>query len=363
MVTMRFVKVSRSFHAWGGFILSLMLILISLTGTLLVWKKEYLWLTIPEARSSDVLTPSKAAEVVLSAEKEFGKNDILLVQFGSERLSLNKVFLSDRRYAYLDNTGQLIDLWHLNERPEEWLYDLHHRLLLGNIGLLISGFAAICTLILLPLGLLAWWPTRQSFNWCILKSGLQRPQLLATHRNLGVFAILPIAILLITAIVLSFPEQSQRILVEPASFTDSYSALFEETSDQLSGSDQAEYEIAFTRALAGFEGAALTSVRVPNDSSSYVLMGIQQPGEWNSLGLSRVYIDKPSGFMDMRLDAKKLPMLEKLYHLNYPLHTGKTDRLWYRFFLTAVGLSLLALSVLGLWSFIKKLLAKKPLVH
>lgn len=351
----KFAIASRFVHAWGGFILSLMLVLISATGTLLVWKKEYLWLTIPEARSSEVFTNEMAAEVVRSAEEKFGENDILLVQFGSENLSLHKVFLSGSRYAYLDNRGQLVDLWLLNERAEEWLYDLHHRLLLGNVGLLISGFAAIGMLALLPFGLIAWWPKRRGFSWRVIKAGWTRPLLMATHRNLGVLAILPITILLITAVVLSFPEQSQKVLVEPASFSESYSALFEETSDQLSGTDQAEYEVAFARALGGFDDAELSSLRVPNDASSYVLIGIEQSGDWNLLGLSRVYIDQPSGYMDMRLDAKKLPNLEKLYHLAYPLHTGKADRLWYRLVLTAVGLSMLALSMLGFLSFIKKL--------
>ena len=128
---MKIMSFCRTVHAWGGFILALLILLISLTGSVLVWKKEYLWLTIPESRASAEITPELAATVTDAAQSHFGL-DVLLLQFGHENLGLHKVYMPDSQYALLDSTGTIIDQWYLNDRPEEWLYDLHHRLLLGK---------------------------------------------------------------------------------------------------------------------------------------------------------------------------------------------------------------------------------------
>ena len=42
--------VLRTVHAWAGAILSLLLLVLGLTGTLLVFEDDWLRLTVPEAR-------------------------------------------------------------------------------------------------------------------------------------------------------------------------------------------------------------------------------------------------------------------------------------------------------------------------
>jgi uncharacterized iron-regulated membrane protein len=354
-------RLFRSLHAWGGFALSSLIIVISLTGSLLVWKKEFLLLTVPEARGAIELTPAAAAKVTQQAESLFGSDDILVLQFQSENTALTKVFLTDSQYAYLDKTGNLVDQWTLNERPEEWLYDLHHRLLLGNTGLLISGLAALVLLGLIIPGLIAWWPTRRGFSWRVFVRrtftwNAIRPNLLATHRNLGILSIFPIALLLITALLLSFPEQAQQILVAPHRMQDAYSDLYIETLDEISGRENGQLESSFQRAQSIMGGARIRSIQLPSGNyQAYNLIGLQREGDWHSGGLSRVYIYPESGTMDMTIDSSRLPTSEKLYNLSYPLHTGKVDSLIYRLFLTIIGASLFLLSALGLVSFIKKL--------
>jgi len=60
--------------------------------------------------------------------------------------------------------------------------------------------------------------------------------------------------------------------------------------------------------------------------------------------------------MDMRLDASELPAGERLYNVSYPLHTGKTDSLLYKFCVTLFGSFLFLLSLIGFTSFARKLL-------
>ena len=154
----------RSIHAWGGVTLALLILIVSATGTLLVWKQEYLRLTIPEARVTFTPTPEALAHLAGAVEAQFNRDEVFLIEFATADLPLTKVTLSDNRYAYLDTQGRVVDQWVMNERWEEWLYDLHHRLLLGDRGLIIVGCAAMAMIILLMAGLVAFWPMRRGFR-------------------------------------------------------------------------------------------------------------------------------------------------------------------------------------------------------
>jgi len=41
--------------------------------------------------------------------------------------------------------------------------------------------------------------------------------------------------------------------------------------------------------------------------------------------MSRVYVDAPGGWMDVRYDATALPLIERAYNAVYPLHTGELE--------------------------------------
>jgi len=89
-------------------------------------------------------------------------------------------------------------------------------------------------------------------------------------------------------------------------------------------------------------------------------MGIQQAGDWHQSGLSRVYIDSRSGYMDINMNAREYPALERAYNLSYPIHTGRMDSKLYQLFLTLLGLALIVLASLGLTSYVQKLRASWP---
>jgi len=348
----------RSVHAWGGFLLSILILLVSITGTLLVWKREFLWVTIPQVRVDYTVTPASATAITLAAERAFGQDQVLLVAFGSQNLALNKVYLYDQSYAYLDMQGAVIDKWHLNGRPEEWLYDLHHRLLLSDTGLLIVGLAGLALLCLIPTGLIIWWPTRKNFRLSLWVRGLRRHQLLQTHRNLGIIAAVPIMVSLVTGVILTFPDQAQEIMVYPFTQSESYNELYVTNLDTISGPGTGDWLAAFTRAQASFPNAIIRSASPPVFVGSHRVIAMQKENDWHQGGLNRVYIDSSEGYMDMRLDASQVPISERLYNLSLPLHTGNIGSLAYKIALTLFGLSLFTLSLLGLTSFVKKLRSK-----
>lgn len=329
------------------------MLLSSLTGVLLVWKQTYLKLVIPQARVEFVAEPVALARIVESIEAQFDVDEIGLIQLATRDFPLTKVTLSDTRYAYVDVDGNIVAEWFMNERWEEWLYDLHHRLLLGNRGLTIVGFVALAMTLLVLAGLVSYWPMRRGLLLGFRPKGGDRAHLLVTHRNLGVFEALPFLLTLTTGAVLAFPFQTEAWLLDPVRRTQEYSDSLSENLDDISGAGAGEWFAAMTRALATFPAGEVRSVTVANRASPYRIIGVKQPDEWHPDGMSRVYIEAASGYMDVRFDAVSLPGVERAYHAVYPLHTGKLESLPYRLFLTVSGLVVATLATLGLVCFIR----------
>ncbi len=340
-------------HAWGAAALALFVLLSSLTGVLLVWKQTYLKLVIPEARVEFEPEPAALARIVEAVEAQFDVDDIGLIQLATRDFPLTKVTLAETRYAYVDIDGNVVAEWFMNERWEEWLYDLHHRLLLGNRGLTIVGFIALSMTLLVLAGLVSFWPVRRGLRLGIRPSGSERTHLLVTHRNLGVFEALPFLLTLTTGAVLAFPFQTEAWLLDPVRRTQEYSDSLILNLDDVSGGNSGNWLPAMTRALATFPAGEVRSVTVANRASPYRIIGVKQPDEWHPDGMSRVYVEAASGYMDIRFDATSLPGVERAWHAAYPLHTGKLESLPYKFFLTLSGLVVATLASLGLVCFVR----------
>lgn len=351
---MSVIRFCRTLHAWGGALLSLLMLLISVSGTLLVWKEDYLRLAIPQARERFEPTPAALAQIATAVEAQFDRNEIVLLEFPTKHFAIARVLLADNALAYVDARGRLIGRWSVNERFEDWLYDLHHRLLSGQAGLLIVGSAAIAMIVLVGAGAVAFWPLRRGFRQGVWPTTLTRPHLLRAHRNLGVIVGLPLLLSLITGVVLSFPAQTERLLLKP--FRDeSYDATFEANLDGISGQHTGDWLPAIRRAAASFPGAEIRTAQMPNALSEYRIIGLRQPGELNAQGIDKVYIDAQLGHMDVRIDTRAFPLPERLFQASYPLHTARLDSMPYKILLTLSGLLISALSILGLTAFIRRM--------
>ena len=347
----------RSIHAWSGVALALLLLIISITGVLLVWKQEYLRLVLPEARQSFSANAESLAKIATSVEHQFAGEQINLIEFPVKNFSLTKVTFANNDLAYVDVQGNMIGRWGLNQRWEEWLFDLHHRLLLGNLGLILVGWSGLIFLLVVITGLISFWPLRRSWREGVLLRGITRAHLLRSHRNLGVVEALPLLVTLITGVTLAFPKQTEKYLLEPFR-PEAYSLKFTEHLDDLSGSQSAGWLPSMQRALRSFQGAEIRSIQPPNAISPYRIIGLQQSGEWNPQGLSKVYIDAEGGYMDMRIDSQAQPISERLFKAGYALHTGRLG-LGYKLLLTFSGLIAAMICLLGFVSFIKKQLASR----
>jgi uncharacterized iron-regulated membrane protein len=344
----------RTLHAWGGATLALLMLLVSFTGSLLVWRLDYVRLTTPEARVHYHPTVESLALIAQRVETRFGTDAARQIEFPTTAFPLGRVTLDGSRYAYVDVQGKVVAEWKLNGRWEELLYDLHHRLLLENFGLTLVGCAALAMVVLVVAGVVTFWPMRRGFRWRFWpRSGAIR-HLREAHRNTGIVVALPLLMSLVTGALLAFPEQSQRLLLDPFR-AENYGEEFGENLDEVSGPGTGDWLPALQRASRSFPGAAIRSAQFANALAESRIIGLQQQGELSPQGLSKVYIDAQGGFMDVRIDNQALAWQERVFNAAYPLHTARFDNLGYKLLLTASGLLVSCISVLGLAGFIRSI--------
>lgn len=348
--------IARTVHAWIGASLALLIILIAATGTVLIWKEAYIRMAFAQHAQGLERDVDTLARIVLAAESAFDAQSIDRIRFGNSDLGISRLDLINKHAAYIAADGTVLEEWGPNGRPEDWVLDLHHRLLTGTTGLYVVGFAGIAVLVMILAGLVVYWPKRRHWRVGILPRSVKRPQLLLSHRNLGFLLILPIAIIHVSGVVLTFPDQARTVFYSTEE--ESYGASFGEGVDLLSGQSENTWARTLIRAEAVFPNAEITSLIWPNLTENKVIT-MRNSGEWDNRGNSSVHITAFDSMMGLRIDAGSLPSGERAFYGMRTLHTGGFRGWIYDLFLTAAGIGIVYLALIGLITFVSARLPKR----
>ncbi|MEM7729690.1 MAG: PepSY-associated TM helix domain-containing protein, partial [Pseudomonadota bacterium] len=319
-----------------------LLLLISVTGTLLVFKDDYLRATLPEARGGVQGSSELWLSAINLAEERFGKESLRVLVFASDDLGVHKAYLTDGRSAYMSASGEVVARWRDNDRFEDWLFDLHHRLLLGDLGLVVAGLAGLAGSLLVLTGLYAVWPMRLGLRRGLKIAQPTRQQLRSLHRNLGAWIAMPALLLMLSGAALSFPAESR--------------ALFDRIGSPVPEPETVEGP-GYTDWPAGLAGASLAFPDAmprmaiwPRDGAP-AMVRLKQPAEWHPNG--RTYFTFSDAGAAAQ-DATRLGAGREAYNALYPLHAGKTGSVVYKWMTALFGLCLSLLAFLGLMSFAKR---------
>ena len=149
------MKLLSFLHRWTGGLIGLLLAALGLSGTILVWEDS--WISLPGASDpwhENVQIISQIAEREAAA-------GATRITFASEGLGLHQVAREGGAGAYLNQHGDTVATWSSQwQRPELWLFDLHHHLFAGHNGELVAGWAGVFGLLFVITGTLLWWRSR-----------------------------------------------------------------------------------------------------------------------------------------------------------------------------------------------------------
>lgn len=328
-------------HRWLGLTLSLWLIVMAVTGSVLLYKNELLSWQYPQLQLEQPLTHDQVAPVV----DQFDNGYALMPTQGRPWL---EVVNSDNTHFYYNAEGtRVLQRPHLSDAIS-WMVELHHHLLLDELGEDLLGIIGLLSLVLITTGLIRWWPKHARFRRALSvrffnpfsKRGSQT--LWQLHRLVGVALFLPVALSLVTgtAIMYAGPVKSALITLLPDSSaeqpTTSLSAQATTWSERLTLAEQA---------LPGAD-PRLLYLQKPRIRAKHA-------DEWHPNGRNYVSFSD-SGQVTQVIDERRTPLGNRLSNMIYPTHAGSIGGALYTFVVLLAGIGLMVLPLTGLWFYSKR---------
>jgi uncharacterized iron-regulated membrane protein len=327
-------------HRWIGAIGGLLLAVLGLTGTLLVWRDELTFVAhAGYPVRADPASLAKAVAIISS-----GPQPIDRITFAGDGLGVHQIVFKDGGGAYLSQAGETVARWSASwQRPELWLFDLHHRLLIGDLGEAITGIAGLVGLFFVVTGVLLWWRTRRRFRLRPWPATMKPGAIVHHHRDLGVVAAPLLLVSLVTGVLMVFPALGGGLLADGRSRPPRVEGRAEQGSRDL--------RPLFEAAAAMFPDSEFRRLQWPRKAGTPIALRLRQSFEWTPNGRTFVYADPVTlaiiGRADPATGGAAASIREKLY----PIHAAKTGGLAWKLAMSASGVALAMLGSLAVYAF------------
>lgn len=340
---MSFLGLLRTLHAWSGAVLSVVLIIVGLSGAILVLRQDIVRLTVPEARAPADLSPQTVGAILEAQER---RHPGALRAFVASGSGLHHLYHADGS-SLLSQGGE--EVRSSAVEATEALVRLHQDLFAGQAGDRLVGFSGIAAVILVLTGLVVWAPAWRSFRLRVWPAVARRSEMVSVHRNIGVLFAVPIVFFCATGAAIAFGETTGKVLAR---------ALPQVTAPPPAippaGTGDIDWPRALAQAQARFPDAELALVYWPGWPGGPATVRFAQPGEWLGADQAVVLIDPATSGVLFAADRESAPLGAVVRGAFDPLHAAAVGGRLYDVVAFLSGLTLAALGVLGLWSFLIK---------
>ena len=335
-------------HRWGGGLLGLLLAVLGLTGAILVHKED--WIALPHAGDARISDPAQLGQAAASLLEGAKGGESLI--FASDRLGLIQMNGRGGSGLYASQAGEIVAQWDSPwQRPELWLFDLHHHLLMGDAGETLAGLAGLAAVVFVITGCILWWRTRKTFRLRLWPARMSRPAVLMHHRDLGiVFAPLLLLTALTGSMMIFRPVAG--LLLAPLSSPRSIEADLTPpklASGQLS--PRLDWQSMLASAQAQFPDGQIRVLILPRKPGDPVTVRVRRAAEWLPNGRTMVWFDAATGRQLGQRDALSMALGTQAFNAAYPLHAAKVGGLPYRVVMTLCGIAMTLLGTFAVWSF------------
>ena len=335
-------------HRWTGGLIGLLLAVLGLSGAVLAHKDA--WIGVPgvrDAQAQDTAALAAAAERLL-ADPETRPRSIV---FAARDFGLDTLSYSNGGGGYARQDGTVVARWANKwERPEVWLFDLHHHLLAGDTGEIAAGVAGLAGLGFVVTGLILWWPLRRSFEFRAWPKRMARFPILRHHRDWGALLSPILAVSLITGTIMIFRPVADLVL-GPGAAAEVTAAFKPPPPHKAALADTPDWAGMIATAREIYPDAEVRILSLPRGDAGYVSLRMRQPREWLPNGRTTLWFAADPGELAHVRDALKLAPRAQAYNALYPIHAAKVGGLPYRLVITLCGLALGAFGTLTVWTF------------
>lgn len=345
-------KWSAKLHLWFGLSVGLIVFIISLTGTLYVFKDEIqntarknaIYIkkeTVKEQPLSIVLLREKVTlEMnekfpVSSVEIPLDKNKSYRFLYYEKNKKgwnyFNEVLINKQIYIN-QYTGEILGIY--NEKYDLFpiLKSIHWSLLLkSEWGAYVVGIPVVLFIIMLITGIILWWPQNKKarkgrfwFNWKNIKTWKRKNYDL--HNILGFYASFIALLLSVTGIYFTYPYVKNVFTFVLSGSADLPKEKEIKSPDSLLAKNEQVFDLTLqeTRKLY----SASSSFRIPlngknkkgKELKNIPITIYQKEGRFSERNL--LVFDKYSGKILSNKPHQKLNAAEKYANANYDIHTG-----------------------------------------
>ena len=200
-------------HLWSGLGFGLYLVMISVTGSVLVYRTDLYTAFSPQpvivSGTGTVLTLEQLTRAALRAYPGFETTSVEAGKTENQAVQINLARDGTRlRRLFHPYTGEdLGDPLPVGFRVTQWLLDLHDNLLAGPTGRRVNGIGALSLLLLCATGAVIWWPGITRWRRS-LTVDVRSPRRFSwsLHSALGAGAFLFLVMWGLTGTYLAFPD-------------------------------------------------------------------------------------------------------------------------------------------------------------
>jgi len=334
------MKLLSFLHRWTGGFIGLLLAILGLTGAILVWEGE--WISLPHAHDPVVERVEMLGQI---SEREAAAG-ATRITFASDEIGLHLVSRDRGAGSYVAQDGTTVASWSSEwDRPELWLFDLHHHLFAGETGETVAGIAGIFGLLFVITGSILWWRSRRAFRWRVWPKKLQPGPIVAHHRDIGILVAPLLLVSFLTGIGMLFPSAAS-IALSPFGKLESRS----KPPEAKPAIGPAQIAIMLAEAKARFPDGQLRRLMIPSKPGTPYSVRVRQPFEWTPNGRTTLIFDGQGKLLkiDDPAAGSRAASIDETF---YPVHTGKVGGLGWKLMMTLSGLGLTLLGSLATWSF------------
>ena len=335
-------------HRWTGGLVGLILAILGLTGAILVHPDA--WIMLPhagDARVTDVAALADATQRIMGDAAKAPQS----ILFANDDFGLNRLNFAKGAGAYSDQSGEIVTRWATQwERPELWLFDLHHHLFTGDVGETVLGIAALCGLFFVISGIILWWRTRSTFKFRLWPKRMSRPSIVWQHRDLGIIMAPVLLLSLYTGSGFVFRPMA-GVILGPGTEAALKAASKAPSYRPADLSPDFDWRGLVRTVHARFPEAELRLINRGSRESGMVSVRVRQPEEWLPNGRTMLWFAADTGALIGARDARDALTRATIYNRFYPLHAAKVGGLAWRIVMTLSGLALGMLGTLAVWTF------------
>ena len=207
-------------HLWAGIGIGLYILVISVSGSILIYRSELRQMFSPQPKIVSANTDQLSShELTESAQRAYPDHRVSIFAEPDDPTHAVTISINEDgavQLMYFDPyTGE--DLGHampLGWRLTTWLLDLHDNLLYGSTGRAVNGVAALLTMLVAVTGGFIWWPGIQSWRRSLIidfRSNWRRINW-SLHSAVGFWTFIFVVMWGVTGVYLSFAQQFMDVV-------------------------------------------------------------------------------------------------------------------------------------------------------